>query len=162
MKNIQKYFLFICLLSGIACQKDLQKVYEVNRQQVSLTTINKDNFKQELSLISLAHTDLFGSPIEGWRLTQCIEDFAATNDKEAMLDLILRGFLNQSNLPMPTDTQMRNDLEDFVKTTYQKFYHREPSPFEAFKLKQMIENDASLKPSMLYYSFLTSDEYRYF
>jgi hypothetical protein len=159
MRNL----LIICVcLTALSCQKDLQKVYDINRQQVSLTTIDKDNFKQELSLISLAHTDLFATPIEGWKLNQCIADFAATNDKEAMLDLILRGFLNQNNLPLPTDTQMRNDIESFVSTTYQKFYHREPSPFEAFKLKQIIENDTALKPVMLYYSFLSSDEYRFF
>jgi hypothetical protein len=162
MKKIHQFSIICLLFSAISCQKDMQKVYEVNRQPVSLTTIDKDNFKQELSLISLAYTDLFSTPIEGWKLSQCIADFAATNDKEAMLDLILRGFLNQSNLPVPTDTQMRNNLETFVKDTYQKFYHRDPSPFEAFKMKQIIETDVALKPIMLYYSFLTSDEYRYF
>jgi hypothetical protein len=156
-------FLIFCLcITAFSCQKDLQKVYEVNRQPVSLTTIDKDNFKQELSLISLAYTDLFSTPIEGWKLNQCIADFAATNDKEAMLDLILRGFLNQNNLPVPTDSQMRNDLEGFVKDIYNKFYHRAPSPFELFKMQQIIENDTTLKPTMLYYAFLTSDEYRYF
>ena len=63
---------------------------------------------------------------------------------------------------MPTDQIMRADIDQFITDTYLRFYVREPGQYERWQLKQMIEQDAEITPEMIYYAFLTSDEYRYY
>ena len=77
-------------------------------------------------------------------------------------DLIIRNFLDDSEAVVPTDAEMRADVAVFVKTCYNQFYGREASGQEAWFLQKMIENNTGLTPDVIYYSFLTSNEYRQF
>lgn len=160
--HFQRLGIFFALLLAVGCQKELGKIYEVNRQQVSLTNIDKEALKAEIEFVANAHIDLFGKPIENFALNQTLSNLAASNDKQLVIDLVIRQMLNRADLPVPTDVQMRADLAGFVQKMYKQFYRREPNPFEALKLKQLIEADSGLSPVMVYYSFLTSDEYRFF
>ncbi len=150
------------LLALAACNKDVTKIYEVNRQQVSLNTIDKEALKADLEFIANVHNDLFGTPIDGGMLQQTLVDLASSNDKKLVTDLVVRQMLNRADLPAPTDAAMRADLDGFVLKTYKRFFHREPNPFEAFKIRQMIEGDSAMSPVMVWYAFLTSEEYRFF
>jgi hypothetical protein len=155
-------FTFILVLFFVGCAKDATKIYDINKQQISLTTINKTAQKQDLEFISNAHNDLFGTPINSQMLSATLYDLAASNDKKLVTDLVIRQMLNRTDLPIPTNISMRNDVDLFVKITYKRFFHREPNPFEALKMQQFIEKEASTTPVMVWYSFLTSDEYRHF
>jgi hypothetical protein len=153
---------FIFALIFASCAKDATKIYDINKQQISLTNIDKSAQKKDLEFISNAHNDLFGTPINSQMLNATLIDLAASNDRKLVTDLIIRQLLNRADLPIPTNVSMRNDLDLFVKNTYKRFFHRDPNPFEALKMRQFIENEAATTPVMVWYSFLTSDEYRYF
>ena len=158
-------FQWIACLFGLffaACNKDVTRIYEINQQQISLNTVDKEALKQDLEFIANVHNDLFGKPINSGMLQATLTDLASSNDKKLVTDLIIRQMLNRADLPVPTDPAMRADLNVFVKSTYKRFFHREPNPFEALKIKQMIESNAAMSPVMVWYAFLTSEEYRYF
>ena len=163
MKKID--FQWVMLIFGLflaACNKDVTRIYEVNHQQISLNSVDKEALKQDLEFIANVHNDLFGKPIDGGMLQQTLYDLASSNDKKLVTDLVVRQMLNRADLPVPTDAAMRADVDVFVKSTYKKFFHREPNPFEALKIGQMVEGNAARSPVMVWYAFLTSEEYRFF
>lgn len=162
-KKIYLYsIVFVFLIVGLyACKKEIQKIFEVQTQPVSQTSINKNLFKKEIEFISIAYSDLFGKTIPGDELKKSIWCYAGSNDKELITDRIIRSYLNRSNIIIPSKTQMLSDIPTFVSNTYAKFYQRPPTEMEKWKMQQMITNNASLTPTIIYYSFLTSDEYKF-
>ena len=63
---------------------------------------------------------------------------------------------------MPTVAEMKADIPAFVTDLYNRFYVREPSEYELWYLQDLIMRDEAMTPEILYYAFLTSDEYRFF
>ena len=57
---------------------------------------------------------------------------------------------------------MNTDVNLFVIATYKKFYNREPNEFELWQLTNLIQNDVNTTPELVYYAFMTSNEYRYY
>ena len=76
--------------------------------------------------------------------------------------MIVKSMINQSGAQIVTNTVMRNDISTFVEQTYLRFYNRKPNEFETWKMKDLIEKNADITPKMIYYSMMTSDEYRYY
>jgi hypothetical protein len=70
--------------------------------------------------------------------------------------------LNSPNVSLPDNQSMRNDIHLFVKNAYLKLYNREPNELEAYTLGSFISEDAAITPELVYYSMMTSDEYRYY
>lgn len=70
--------------------------------------------------------------------------------------------LNSANVQFVSNTAMRADVEGFVNTIYQRIFNREPNELEAYTLARSITDDISLTPVVIYYSMMTSDEYRYY
>jgi len=165
MKNKKLYIyslLFILLFGGLyACRKEIKKIFEVQTQPVSLTSINKNLFKKEIEFISIAYSDLFGKTIPADELSNSIRCYSGSNDKDLITDRIIRSYLNRSNIIIPSKVQMLNDVPTFISNTYTKFYQRPPTEMEKYKAVQMINNNSTLTPTIIYYSFLTSDEYKF-
>lgn len=150
------------VLLATACQQEKLVVYEVNKEQVSLSTIDKNNYKKELEFITLAYSDLFDKPIDNAELQQTAFTYAAIGDKDLVTDMLIRDFLKRDNAPLPSDFEMRLNIPVFVENTYQKFYHRKPTEMEKWYWNDAIGKDADITPSLIYYTFLTSEEYRFF
>ena len=155
--------LLVGLLVGfLACQKTvINKIFEVQTQQVSLTNINKNALKKQIEFISTAYSDVFGKSIPADELSNTINCYSGMEDKDLVTDRIIRSYLNRDNLVLQSSQQMRDNLPGFVNATYNKFYHRPPTEMESYKLQQMITADPKLSAATVYYSFLTSDEYKY-
>jgi hypothetical protein len=158
-------FLFACLLlcALMSCRpaQDLY-LYEVNEVSVNQSGVEKNNPKSDLEFISLAYADLLGQTISDQKLNRMVAAYTSLGDKELIADILIRNLLNQPAADLPTDTEMRADLEGFIRDTYKKFYVREPGQYELWYLRDLIEGDDSISPEMVYYAFLTSDEYRFF
>ncbi|MBK8441903.1 MAG: hypothetical protein IPL35_00160 [Sphingobacteriales bacterium] len=88
--------------------------------------------------------------------------YAAIGDKDLVTDMLIRDFLKRDNAPLPSDFEMRLNIPVFVENTYQKFYHRKPTEMEKWYWNDAIGKDADITPSLIYYTFLTSEEYRFF
>ncbi len=161
MRNIFFILVFISAFFS-SCKKDPKYVYGVNDVTVSQPGVNKPNVKSTIEFISIAYSDLFGTSIPSADLTQLSLCYLAFGDKKFVEDLIIRNFLNKSGVIIPTQAQMNADVDSFVKATYRKFYNRDANEFEKWQVVNYIKNNSSVTPELVYYSFMTSDEYRYY
>ena len=163
MKNTFKYFylvLFVLIL--FSCKKDVSYVYGVNDATVTQPGASKPNVKSTLEFISISYSDLFGTSIGASDLTDLSLCYLAFGDKKFIEDLIIRNFLNKPGVIIPTQAAMTADVPSFVAATYRKFYNRDPNEFEKWQIVNYINGNSSVTPELIYYSFMTSDEYRYY
>ena len=161
-----KKFFYCTLLFSLAvftsCKKDTNYVYGVNDVNVSQPGISKPNVKSTIEFISIAYSDLFGTSIPASDLTNLSLCYLAFGDKKFIEDLIIRNFLNKTGVIIPTQATMSADVPVFVQATYRKFYNRDPNEFEKWQMVNYINNTSTITPELVYYSFMTSDEYRYY
>ena len=166
MQESNKYFWPSFLLALVillsACQKEKMYVYDVNPVEVGSPTSNKKNIKTDQEFISIAYTDLFGTTISTDKLESLVLCYRAFGDKNVIIDMGIRNFLNASGVQVPTSAQMRSDPSDFVNDCYNKFYVRDPNEFEKWFMVDQIQKDTTLSALLMYYSFMTSEEYRYY
>ena len=149
-------------LMNIGCQKESQIIYDVNDVTVAKPSGEKGSVKTVAEFISIAYTDLFGQAILQSQLLELDLAYRGFGDLKLVEDLIIKNFLNDSGLDIPTDQEMRANPAVFIQASYQKFYNRNPSEFEEWQLRSMIDEDASITPELIYYSMMTSNEYRYY
>lgn len=160
MKNLLSLLLVVLLAAG--CKKEKVYTFEVDDVAVEQPGANKPNVKTDVEFISIAYTDLVGSTISPDDAEALGIAYASFGDKTVIIDMIIRNFLKDPSLNIPSEADMRADPDGFVRTAYQKLFVREPTEFEEWKMSRMIERDTSITPSMVYFSFMTSDEYRFY
>lgn len=157
------YILFLALGSVWAsCKKETKYVYGVNDVTVTQPGVSKPNVKTTIEFISIAYSDLFGTTIGAGELTDLSLCYLAFGDKKFIEDMIIRNFLKKPGVIIPTQAQMNADVPAFVQATYRKFYNRDPNEFEKWQVSEYIKNNSGATPELVYYAFMTSDEYRYY
>lgn len=152
----------IALLVVSGCKKETFFTYEVEDVDVSQPGAVKPNVKSDLEFISIAYTDLFGSTISPSQLQDLALAYQSLGDKRTAIDMIILNFLNESGLQIPSNTTMRADVDGFVEDTYRKFLVREPSAYEKWFVVNHIETDNGITPEMVWYAFMTCQEYRFY
>ena len=164
MKRMNQIILFAAsaLLIATGCQKEQNIIYEVNDVNVQDPNANKDYVKSLTEFISIAYTDLFGESISQAELQRLAVPYAGFGDLKLIEELIIKNFLNDSNIEIPTDQEMRSNVDQFLMDTYQKFLNRFPNEFELWHMKNLIEENQDVTPELVYYSIMTSNEYRYY
>jgi hypothetical protein len=152
----------ICLLALGACKNEKRYIYEVEEQEIYQSANDKKNLKTTTQFISIAYNDLFGSNITTQQLQQFDVALQAFGDKNVIQEMIVKNLINRGGTQIPSDIAMRGDLPSFVEQTYLRIYNRKPNEFEAWKLKDMVEKNADITAKMVYYSLMTSEEYKYY
>ena len=161
MKNLIKAtFLFFVLLQ-MGCNKETRYIYEVEQQELYQSSSEKKTLKTTTQFIAIAYNDLFGASITNSELNKFDIALQAMGDK-GVKDMVIKSLINRSGVQIVTDAAMRADVVTFVDVTYLRFFNRKPTEFEVWKLKDLIEKNADISPRMVYYSLMTSDEYRYY
>ena len=169
MKHI--LYITIALLCFTACKKEVETIkevtvdniiYDLGNTVVYQSSSEKTKQKTDQQYLSVLYADIFQTAIPQDDLSQVSDIRLAFGDKQAADELIINSWINAPDAVIPTNTQMRNDLENFIRDTYIRFYLREPTPYESIFLKHQIENDTNLTPEMIYTSFATSNEYKYY
>lgn len=162
LKKVKILILVLICLGIASCKKDVSYVYDVDDTTVSQPGVSKPNVKNTLEFISIAYSDLFGTTIGAGELTDLSLCYLAFGDKKFIEDLIIRNFLNKPGVVIPTQATMTADVSAFVHATYRKFYNRDPNEFEKWQVVNYINSNSTVTPELIYYSFMTSDEYRYY
>jgi len=147
---------------SFSCKKDKKYVYQVQEVFVDQPGAEKPNVKKSTEYISIAYSDIFQKSIPSELLDELTQGYVAFADVTIIEDLIVRNFLNDNDAIVPTDSQMRADVPTFIKACYNQFFGREASGQEAWFLQKLIDENTGLTPDVIYYSFLTSNEYRQF
>lgn len=160
-KVLKAIFLFFVLLQ-IGCNKDTRYIYEVDQQELYQSASEKKTLKTTTQFIAIAYNDLFGTSITNSELNKFDIALQALGDKGVIQDMVIKSLINRSGVQIVPDAAMRADVATFIDVTYLRFFNRKPTEFEVWKLKDLIEKNADISPRMVYYSLMTSDEYRYF
>lgn len=166
MEN-KKLYNLVCFLAVFfivhGCKKkEGEDVYVLDPITVKKNDGNKDKLLEDIEYISILYSDVFAKTITNNEVNIISNVTLSTGDKSATYELLLQNFLNQSTAEIPSDAEMRADVDAFVLETYLKFYGRRPNEFESFYFKDMIDKNSDISPQMIYFSFGTSDEYRFY
>ena len=162
MKTQVVFSFLIVTLIMYSCKKEVTYVYEVDEVQVSQGGPDKDNVKNTIEFISIAYSDLFGTTIPADDLYELSVAYSSFGDKKLIEDMIIKNFMGDSTINIPSQGTMQNDPGVFVDETYTKLYNRLPNEFEKWFLSNMIANDTTIDPELIYYSLMTANEYRYY
>lgn len=165
--SLRDFNRMVCLLTAFllltsSCKEDKEYIYEVDSVPVETSSGDKRNVKSTTEFITIAWKDLFGSSISTSELIRINSVYLSFGDKKLIEDRIILNMLNQPGLVIPAVPHVNGDTAAFIQSVYRKFYNRDPDAMELFFLKEQIRSNPQLSPTMIYYSFLTSDEYRYY
>ena len=120
----------------------------------------KPSVKTSTEYISIAYSDIFGSTISTDLLNDLKKNYISFGDVGVTEDLIIRNFLNNSAAQIPSKAEMNNNIKQFVIDAYKKVYNRTPNEYEQWFLTNHIQNNSDVTPKVVYYSLMTSNEYR--
>ena len=158
-------FIVTIILSAFfaSCKKDVQTIYQVQNKVLYQNSSQKTNLKTTNQFISIAYNDLYNASISSVQLTNLNTCLEALGDQATMEDIIIKNLLNNGGVSIPDSASMMADLPKFINETYIRFYNRQPTAQEQWKMQSLIQQPgANLNPQMIYYSMLTSNEYRYY
>lgn len=161
-RQLVVFAILIVLLFAAGCSKEKRYIYQVQEQELYQSAAQKQYLKTTDQFISIAYTHLYGVSITNNQLNQYNVALMALGDKATIQDMIIKSLINKSGVQIPGDAAMRIDVPAFVEQTYLRLLNRKPNEFESWKLKDLIEKNADVTPKMIYYSMMTSNEYRYY
>lgn len=163
--------VFISLLTFISCKKETEVItqpvvdnyiYGVNGENLYQSNVDKEKQKTSEQYLSILYANLFQTSVPQNELVELSELRFAIGDKQAADELILNNFVNSGNVTIPSDNEMRADLDKFIEETYLRFFLRMPNAYEVFELKKEIEEDEELTPELIYQAFALSNEYKFY
>jgi len=159
---MKQYILFLLVLVLASCTKEKDVMYDVNQVNVANNKGSKTTVKSTTEFVSIAYSDLFNKTIPQNELLKLNTVYQAFGDKKFIEDRIIRNLLNDTNLVVPSQPSINSDTSLFIYKTYNTFFNRDPNAFESYYLKEQIRLNTNLKPIVIYYALMTSDEYRYY
>ena len=146
-----------------ACSKDEKDyVYQIDDVEISQAGAEKPNVKTSTEYISIAYADVFGSNVPTNLLEDLKKIYDSFGDKGVAENLIIKNFLNDNSVQIPTNQEMEANVSLFVTNTYKKVINRSPNESELWFLKDFIEKDVNVSPEVIYYALMPSNEYRQF
>ena len=160
MRNIVLIFSVLILFS---CKKEKNVIYQLNDVTIEQNSANKDHLKSTTEFISIAYSDIFGTVISINKLADLTTIYKGFGDKKLIEQMVIKNFLNEpTNLIPVIDTTSVTTIKDFVTDAYKKLYNRNPDEYELWFVADMITKDNDLTAELVYYSLMTSNEYRYY
>lgn len=145
-----------------SCTAEKEYQYEVDTVSIDQEGSDKSNQKSTDEFIAIAYADLFGTTIPQNKLVNLNTAYTAFGDKKVIEERIVRNFLNDPAVIIPSQPAVGGDTVLFIVQCYEKFYNRTPTEFEKYNWKKLIAGDPNVKPLTIYYAMMTSDEYRFY
>jgi len=145
-----------------SCKKDTDFIYGVEDVNIHKPDANKPNVKTTFTFISIAYSDLFVSTISQTQLVELQTAYAGFGDQRLIEQLIIKNFLNDAGIDIPSQSVMNANVQQFIKDCYVKFFNRLPNEFELWHIENEIAGDNTITPELIYFAMMTSNEYRYY
>ena len=173
MRNKYFYFLLIISITFLfySCKKEKHiinqpiiddYIFDVNSEPVYQSNAEKNKQKSTEQYLSIIYSNLFQQSIPPEDLTDLTLVRRANGDKQMIDELIINSLINNPNVIIPTNEQMRDDINSFVEDVYIRFFLRKPTAYEKYELKEEIESDPDLTPELIYTAFAISNEYKFY
>lgn len=156
------YIVFIAI-AITACKRDPYSIFEVQDVTVSLNEGEKNRLKTDIEFVSIAYTDIFSTNISQNNLEEIITTYKSLGDKSLVIEMIVRKFISEGGSSIQNiDRSSSTSIESFVTDVYKKLYNRTPDAYELWYLTDVIQKDQDINASLIYYSMMTANEYRYY
>ena len=166
MKNNYIYIILLVAIGITGCKKETleDKVFQINKVNLYASASSKLKEKTESQWIAVVYTNLFQQALSAgdiYRAGQCI---TSIGDKELAREVIISNFMNYTSPSpvIPTNGDMRADVDKFILDTYERFLIRRPTEGEKQYFRNEISNNPSRSAEIIYFSFALSNEYLYY
>ncbi|MBP7166594.1 MAG: hypothetical protein KBB64_02950 [Bacteroidia bacterium] len=159
--NCKKWMLLLAMAGATSCMKP-EPIFEVEPVTVNVQGGTKKAMKTNRQFVSGAYSDLTNKQIATSELDDAMVCYEGFGEDYIIRDMIVRDMIKRSAVVIPSATEMRNDVNGFVRDTYTRFYKREPSDLEKWTVQNQIAQDTTITPVMVYYSFMSAEEYLYY
>lgn len=150
----------ILILSFTSCEKDVE--YEVNEETILPPNANKTKLKSDQQYIAILYANLFQTALSSDNLFEASECIQSIGDKTLAHEVLISNYMNKSDVILPTNEEMRADLDAFITETYNRFLVRNPTEAERQYFKNYINTHPNVRPELVYFSFALSNEYQYY
>ena len=139
-------------------------VFEINEVKLYPSASSKLKEKTESQWIAVVYTNLFQQALSAGDIYKAGQCITSIGDKELAREVIISNFMNStSTLPaIPTDTDMRADIDKFINDTYERFLIRRPTEGEKQYFRNEINNNPTRSAEIIYFSFALSNEYLFY
>lgn len=161
-KVIIQLIVLNILIFNVYCTKEIHIQYQVNAANIYETKAQKFKAKNEAEYISILYTNLYQKAIDPMILFQAQSVLYSIGDQNVAKEMVLSGYFNNPNILIPSNTDMRKDIPNFITETYKRFYLRYPSEAEIVYFTNYIKNNQEVTVEMIYTAFSTSDEYSFY
>ena len=155
------YILSILVLIGFSsCEKD--KEYQVNEETILPPNANKTKLKSDQQYIAILYANLFQTALSSDNLFEASECIQSIGDKTLAHEVLISNYMNKPDVILPTNEEMRANLDVFITETYNRFLVRNPTEAERQYFKNYINTHPNVRPELVYFSFALSNEYQYY
>lgn len=154
--------LILLFLSLGSCKKKEEPLFILNEVELYPNSAAKTKVKTDQQWVAILHANLFQSALSANELFEIGECIESIGDKELAREVIISNFMNDDGVIMPTEDQMRDELDTFINDTYTRFLVRYPTESERTWLKNYIDTNPYVTPELVYFSFALSNEYLYY
>lgn len=169
--RVSKAILPLLLVLTFSCKKEILQevlydniIYYVDTVAVYESGLDKDRLKTPLQFISSVYSNLYFSSIPTNILDNLVVYRLSIGDKNLVNEMIINAMLEDPIVlvNVPTNEEMRDNVDEFISTTYLRFFLRYPTEYEEYILREMINNDPDMLPTDIYRAFLLSNEYQFY
>lgn len=150
------------LISGCKKKEEFTQVYELDAFNALPPNAGKLKTKTDEQYISILHANLFQVAISSKRLSEMTDAIYSVGDKEIAHELIVAKFMIDPGVKLPTNAEMRGDIDQFLEDTYKRFLVRNISEAERQWFKNYITSTPEVTVEFVYTAFALSDEYQYY
>ncbi|MEM1217284.1 MAG: hypothetical protein AAGH79_00155 [Bacteroidota bacterium] len=162
---LRSYWLLMpafLLLLATGCKKDTSYLYEVNTITINPNNGGKTKQKSQEQFINIAYANFFQEALAPNDLVDISKVVTSIGDKQIAFETIISKMIVDPNVVIPSNQEMRTNLETFIEETYKRFYVRIPTEAEKTWWINYLQSNTDVKPELVYFSFATSNEYYYY
>ena len=150
--------LFSISLVIYSCTKETN-LYEIDDLTILPVNSQKNKPKTITQYISILYTNLFQKAIGPNKMLEAQKAILSIGDKQVAFDILVSKYMNDPQVVLPSDDDMRNDPETFVRETYKRFLVRQPTEAELTWMLNYINSQPQLTPELVYVAFATCNEH---
>lgn len=149
---------FIFISPG--CKKDT--IYAVNEETILPPNAGKSKLKSDQQYIAILYANLFQTALSSSSLFEASQCVQSIGDKDLVHEVLISNYMNDGGVILPTNDDMRADVDGFITETYNRFLVRNPTEAERQFFKNYINTNPNVRPELVYFSFSLCDEYQFY
>ncbi len=158
-KTIGWVILILLLVTAQSCKQDDYVVFEIEEQTILPVNAEKDKDKTNVQYISILYTNLFRKAMSPNDMLDALNAIESIGDKQVAFDILVSKYMNSNEVVIPSDEEMREDPEKFIRDTYKRFFVRQPTQAELTWMRNYINSRQDVTAELIYFAFATSNEH---